>query len=200
MATDQTSNSSDRQRLPFEPASGRKKGKSQAGDKQVVAEKRASAPSGTTASSGSQRSQSNSLQERAKQILGKTASPAEATDAQADRAVGIPEVVSRRMVSRMVVLCGIPSIMGILVFVISYQLVSHGWFALPNVAVLLVSMGCFGLGVVGLSYGALSASWEEDTPGSLVGISEFLVNFKRMTDAWAVARERRRAAKSSPES
>lgn len=200
MATDQTSNSSDHQRLPFEPTSSRKKGKGQTGNKQLVPKKRASTPPETTTRSSSQRSQSNSLQERAQQILGKTTSPAGAAVSQATQDFGIPEVVSRRMVSRMIVLCGIPSMMGILVFVISYQLVSNGWFVLPNVAVLLASIGCFGLGVVGLSYGALSASWEEDTPGSLVGMSEFLVNFKRMTDAWAAARERRRAAKSSSDS
>jgi hypothetical protein len=49
---------------------------------------------------------------------------------------------------------------------------------------LLVTLGCFGLGVLGLTYGVLSASWDEDRPGDWLGIAEFQVNFGRMTSAW----------------
>jgi Photosynthesis affected mutant 68 len=96
----------------------------------------------------------------------------------------IPEAVSRRMIKRMLVFCGIPSLLGISTFIVSYLLVSNDIVALPNYAVVLVSMGFLGLGVVGLSYGVLSASWDEDAPGSPLGLSEFSVNFDRMTSAW----------------
>lgn len=96
----------------------------------------------------------------------------------------IPDVVSRRMIKRMLVFCGIPSLLGISTFIVSYLLVSRDIVALPTYAVVLVSMGFFGLGVVGLSYGVLSASWDEDQPGSPLGLSEFSVNFDRMTSAW----------------
>jgi len=194
MASDPKTEPSDRQRLPFEPASSRRKGKAQPPDQKVSAQSDAKSSADTKPSN--EQSAANPLQDRAKRILGKSSQkdePAPITP----RDSGIPEVVSRRMVSRMILLCGIPSTMGILVFVISYQLVSHDWLILPNVAVLLASMGCFGLGVVGLSYGALSASWEEDTPGSLLGISEFGVNLKRMTSAWAEEREKRTNKQSS---
>jgi hypothetical protein len=91
------------------------------------------------------------------------------------------------MVSRMVILCGVPTTLGILTFFVSYLLVTKLGLALPNAAVVLVSMGFFGLGVVGLSYSVLSASWDEDKPGSFLGWREFVVNWQRMTSAWRSA-------------
>jgi len=38
--------------------------------------------------------------------------------------------------------------------------------------------------VVGLTYGVLSASWEEDSLGSKIGLAEFKVNWGRMTETW----------------
>ncbi|HIK10391.1 MAG TPA: PAM68 family protein [Oscillatoriaceae cyanobacterium M33_DOE_052] len=102
----------------------------------------------------------------------------------------IPEVVSRRMISRMAVLSGIPTTVGIFSFLIAYAIVSNGLMELPNTAVLLVSLGGFGLGVLGLSYGVLSASWDEEVPGSLLGWSEFTSNFARMRGAWRSARKK----------
>jgi hypothetical protein len=68
--------------------------------------------------------------------------------------------------------------------------VSKGLFDLPNTAVLLVSMGCFGLGVLGLSYGVLSASWDEEVSGSTLGWEEFNTNFGRMREAWRAAKSK----------
>lgn len=99
----------------------------------------------------------------------------------------IPDVVSKRMARRMAVLCGIPSILGISTFFVSYFLVTNVHLKLPNVAVVLLSMGFFGLGVVGLSYGVLSASWDEETPGTTLGWQEFTTNLGRMTSAWRSA-------------
>lgn len=97
---------------------------------------------------------------------------------------GIPEVVSRRMIQRMALFSGIPSVLGMSTFGISYWVVSQDIFALPTYAVLFVSLGWFGLGVVGLTYGVLSASWEEDSLGSKIGLEEFKVNWGRMTETW----------------
>ncbi len=93
----------------------------------------------------------------------------------------IPEVVSQRMVSRMAILCGVPTALGMFTFIASYFVISGDLFPLPNFAVVLVSMGCFGLGVIGLTYGVLSASWDEEIPGSLLGWREFTTNFGRMS-------------------
>jgi Photosynthesis affected mutant 68 len=104
--------------------------------------------------------------------------------------LAIPEVVSSRMIRRMALLSGVPILLGVMTFVGSYYIVVNDIFELPNTAVLLVSMGWFGLGVLGLSYGVISASWEEETSGSLVGWSEFTINFQRLVGAWQEARQK----------
>lgn len=104
--------------------------------------------------------------------------------------MAVPKDVSNRMARRMAVFCGVPTALAMLTFVVSYFAITHGWFHLPHVAVLLVSMGFFGLGVLGLSYGILSASWDEQTPGSLLGWGEFKTNLGRMIAAWRATREK----------
>ncbi|MGI0481043.1 PAM68 family protein [Geminocystis sp. CENA526] len=101
----------------------------------------------------------------------------------------IPEVVSKRMIRRMAIFSGIPTGLGILSFFAFYLVVKQEWFKVPNTAVLLVSMGLFGLGVLGLSYGILSTSWDEERVGTWWGWSDFSLNFSRMTSAWRSARQ-----------
>jgi hypothetical protein len=102
----------------------------------------------------------------------------------------IPEVVSKRMVRRMALFSGIPTSLGILSFFAFYWIVSRNLVDLPPTAVLLITLGCFGLGVVGLSYGLLSAAWEEDRIGSWLGWEEFQINFSRLTAAWRESRQK----------
>ena len=159
---------SENDRLPFEPKSKRKKSpKEQA---QPTAEKPIESPTATASEAPSRRS--------AKQYSREETS--------------IPEVVSRRMLRRMLYFSGMPVVLGVFVFFVSYVLIVQGIAALPNVVVLLITLACFGLSVVGLSYGALSASWEEDTLGSLLGFEQFQVNFGRLLGSWRQAREERR--------
>jgi Photosynthesis affected mutant 68 len=106
-----------------------------------------------------------------------------------DRDAGIPEQVSKRMVRRMALFCGIPTFLGLASFPTSYFMVQQG-IELPNVAVLLVSLGCLGLGVLGLSYGVLSASWDEEALGTALGWSEFQLNLGRTIEGWKEARNR----------
>lgn len=94
------------------------------------------------------------------------------------------------MISRMAILCGVPTALGIFTFIVSYFVVSSDLIELPTVAVLLTSLGFFGLGVLGLSYGVISASWDEERPGSLLGWSEFTTNLGRMTAARREARKK----------
>ncbi|MEM9006207.1 MAG: PAM68 family protein [Cyanobacteria bacterium P01_F01_bin.86] len=109
----------------------------------------------------------------------------------------IPEVVSRRMLGRMVIFSGIPVSLGILVFFGGYIVITRHIAELPNVAVFLATLGCFGLSVVGLSYGALSSSWDEDATGSWLGAEQFRLNAGRMMDAWRQAREDRQKQQNS---
>jgi len=103
---------------------------------------------------------------------------------QSSNSAAVPTVVSNRMIRRVAFFSGLPTAMGMLTFIISYLIVSKEWFNLPNVAVVIISISFFGLGVLGLSYGVLSASWDEDRTGNLLGWNEFTTNLGRMTAAW----------------
>jgi hypothetical protein len=105
----------------------------------------------------------------------------------------IPDVVSKRMIRRMALFSGVPTAMGIGSFVVSYYVVINKIIELPTVAVLLVSLGFFGLGVLGLSYGILSTSWDEDRVGSPLGGEEFALNLGRMVQAWKASRQEARS-------
>jgi hypothetical protein len=109
------------------------------------------------------------------------------------RQSSIPEVVSRRMVGRMMAFSGIPTVLGMMTFVVSYFIVKNHLFKLPNSAVLLVSLGFFGLGVLGLTYGVLSASWDEDRAGTWLGLEDFKLNFSRTVASWQEARQQARS-------
>lgn len=97
--------------------------------------------------------------------------------------MAVPKIVSDRMARRMALFCGIPTVLGMATFIASYLVISHG-LKIPNVMVVLVSTAFFGLGVLGLSYGVLSASWDEEAPGSKLGWQEFGTNWGRMMSAW----------------
>lgn len=103
---------------------------------------------------------------------------------RASRDGGIPEVVSQRMAKRMAFFCGVPTLIGITTLPTSYFLITQEIVALPNTAVLLFSLLCLGISVVGLTYGVLSASWDESEAGSLLGISEFQLNLSRLSESW----------------
>lgn len=147
-----------RESLPFEPKSSKQS-------------------SSKAASSNS--SSAKASPEPKKSSRRKTSSAQGADGSQKDDG-SIPEVVSRRMMRRMAVFSGVPTFLGMASFFVSYILLTRHIVELPNVVVLLVSLGCFGLGVLGLSYGVLSASWQEDEVGSLLGLSEFSINFRRL--------------------
>ena len=100
----------------------------------------------------------------------------------------IPKNVSQRMLRRMAFFSGMPIVLGVGVFFLSYYLQSREIVEFAPVAVLLVTMGCFGLGVLGLTYGVLSASWDEG-PGGLIGLKEFKLNFGRAVESWRAGKE-----------
>jgi hypothetical protein len=102
----------------------------------------------------------------------------------------IPQVVSQRMIRRVAGFCGVPTALGITTLVVSYLLAIYSDIKLPPIAVLLVNMGLFGLGVLGITYGVLSASWDEERVGSLLGLGEFNTNWGRMVAGWRETRQK----------
>ena len=91
----------------------------------------------------------------------------------------IPDHVSNRMVRRILLLSGAPTLLAMGVFVLSYVLMSQGIMQIEPIVTVGVSGVFFVLGLLGLSYGVLSASWE-DAPGSLLGLEQFGTNLKRL--------------------
>lgn len=150
---------SSRERLPFEPQQKKKK----------VTKKSTSVEA--------EKSVSNSKQKNS------------AYDADSASLSAIPDEVSNKMIKRAIFFSGVPTVMGISSFFVFYFIVKQEWFEVPNYAALLVSMGLFGLGVLGLSYGILSTSWDVGREGGLLGWNEFTLNFGRMTSAWKSARK-----------
>ncbi len=91
----------------------------------------------------------------------------------------IPDAVANRMVRRIAIATGTPTVVGMAVIVVSYVLVSRGMLDIPPGLTLVGSGAFFLLGLLGLSYGVLSASWE-DGPGSLLGFEQIGVNIGRV--------------------
>ena len=106
----------------------------------------------------------------------------------ANRQKVIPEAVSNRMARRIAIATGVPTVMGMGVFIGSYLLVTRHIAEVPTGVTLAASGGCFLLGVLGLSYGVLSASWE-DAPGSLLGNEQIGVNISRLRSSLKAMRQ-----------
>ena len=87
------------------------------------------------------------------------------------------------MARRIAVTTGLPTFSGMGVFIGSYFLISRGIMDIPPAVTLISSAGLFLLGLLGLSYGILSASWDKE-PGSILGIENIGPNITRMRSSF----------------
>ncbi|NJM95002.1 MAG: DUF3464 family protein [Acaryochloridaceae cyanobacterium CSU_5_19] len=99
-----------------------------------------------------------------------------------DPSAGIPKAVSRRMYQRVGIFSGIPTLLAFATIPGSYFVTEQGWIDFPSTVVLFVSVTFLGLGLLGVSYGIISASWDEEIPGSILGTSEFQLNLGRIQE------------------
>ena len=99
---------------------------------------------------------------------------------------GIPKYVADRMAKRIFFTAGIPTLLGMSVFVISYIIVTRNIAEIPPSSTIAISALFFLLGLGGLSYGILSASWDI-TPGSFLGLENIPLNIKRAKAAFKPA-------------
>ena len=99
---------------------------------------------------------------------------------------GIPKYVADRMARRIFFAAGIPTIMGMSVFVISYIIVTRNIAEIPPSSTIAISALFFLLGLAGLSFGILSASWDKE-PGSFFGIENIPMNIQRAKAAFKPA-------------
>ena len=96
---------------------------------------------------------------------------------------GIPKYVANRMARRIAFTTGIPTLSGMGVFIGSYFLISKGIADISPTVTLVSSAMCFLVGLLGLSYGILSASWDFN-PGTFLGFENIKPNINRMKDAF----------------
>ena len=122
-----------------------------------------------------------------KQIAGNKSAK---TSSDSMRKEAIPRYVADRMARRVAVFTGLPTIAGMGVFVGSYLLITQGVADIAPGLTLATSGGFFLLGLVGLSFGVLSSSWEPN-PGSVLGFENLRPNIQRM-------KETIRASKTKP--
>jgi len=99
-------------------------------------------------------------------------------------ATSIPKPVANRMARRIALTTGLPTMTGMGVFIGSYLVVTRGIAEIPPGITLVSSAACFLTGLVGLSYGILSASWDE-LPGSFLGLENIRPNIERMKSAFS---------------
>ena len=96
---------------------------------------------------------------------------------------GIPKYVANRMARRIAFTTGIPTLSGMGVFIGSYFLISRGIAEISPTITLVSSAMCFLVGLLGLSYGILSASWDLNQ-GTILGFENIKPNINRMKDAF----------------
>ena len=99
---------------------------------------------------------------------------------------GIPKYVADRMARRILITAGIPTILGMSVFVVSYIIVTRNIAEIPPSSTIAISALFFLLGLAGLSFGILSASWDKE-PGSFFGIENIPMNIQRAKSAFKPA-------------
>ncbi|MGB1415884.1 MAG: photosystem II biosynthesis protein [Synechococcus sp.] len=107
---------------------------------------------------------------------------------QTTRQEAIPKPVANRMARRVAVFTGLPSLAGMGVFVLSYFLMTRGIADIAPGVTLAGSGFFFLLGLAGLSYGVLSASWEQNN-GSLLGLENVKPNLQRMRESIRAQKE-----------
>ena len=100
-----------------------------------------------------------------------------------NRESGIPKQVANRMARRILITSGLPTFLGMGVFIGSYLVVSKGIVDIAPGITLISSALFFLIGLAGLSYGILSTSWDS-TPGSLLGVENIRRNIGRVRDAF----------------
>ena len=99
---------------------------------------------------------------------------------------GIPKYVADRMAKRIFFTAGIPTLLGMSVFVVSYIIVTRKIAEIPPSSTIAISALFFLLGLGGLSYGILSASWDR-APGSFLGLENIPLNIQRAKAAFKPA-------------
>ena len=88
----------------------------------------------------------------------------------------VPEIVNQRMLGRIILCAGLPTFTGFALFPFFYWLRIAQGIKVPLPLVYGVQFLTFGGGLMGITYGILSASWDPRRDGSWLGLDEFKEN------------------------
>lgn len=84
------------------------------------------------------------------------------------------------MLGRIILCAGVPTFTGVLLFPFFYWLKITQGIKVPMPLVYFVQSLTFGGGLLGITYGILSASWDPKKDGSWLGLDEFKENVPNM--------------------
>ena len=94
----------------------------------------------------------------------------------------LPQVVSDRILGRIVGFSGLPLLLGFGSGPLAYYWKISGKGDLPKELLYTSGTAIFALAAAGISYGVLSASWDPRKAGSALGIDEFRSNLPIVLD------------------
>lgn len=101
----------------------------------------------------------------------------------------IPERVATRMGTRMLPFVGIPLFGGMLAFVLFWYLATYKNMEFQPALVAFTTIGLLAVGLVGITYSVMSASWDPDREGSALGTEEFQRNVNSLRQGLRRSRE-----------
>lgn len=101
----------------------------------------------------------------------------------------IPEKVAMRMGQRMLPFVGVPLFGGMGAFVAFWYFATYKNVQFQPALVAFTTIGLLGVGLVGITYSVMSASWDPDREGSALGGDEFSRNLDSLKDGLKRSRE-----------
>lgn len=102
----------------------------------------------------------------------------------------LPQPVFDRILRRIVVAVGLPMASGVALLNLYDVLKRNQGMEVPSWVPLLTILVSFGTSALGIAYGTLSASWDPEKEGSLLGIDEARANWPVL---WAEEIEKEKA-------
>lgn len=96
----------------------------------------------------------------------------------------VPEAVTNRMLKRIFIFAGTPVLCGMLLFPLFYYIKKVQGIDLPVWAVYIVQTTVFGGGLLGISYGIISTSFDATREGSFLGWNEFKANLPQVLSSF----------------
>jgi len=109
--------------------------------------------------------------------------------ASLEQSAVIPEQVATRMGMRMLPFVGVPLFGGMGVFVGFWYMATYRDLEFQPTLVAASTIAVLVVGLLGITYSVMSASWDPEEKGSAVGVKEFATNIRSIQDGLRRSRE-----------